>query len=268
MYLVGVSPKNVTVAPLSFTPLPANPPVASLLAPAFPQPVPVPSISPLEPALSPAPPMPGVLPSPPSPPLPKSPFITFILDGTYSQGATAIRAGAFAAGSKLTIIMVNGFDGQANGGDGGNGDIPIFVDPVYIYTTPPSDGTDGGIVYDAQGVDTDIYFSGATTSVTYPVADGYIRAPSGGDGGFTHIINGDLGDGGDGGDGRSAGIGGVGENAGSNGEIDGTGSGWGNAGDNNDATGGLAGSGVKDNGATVVFFGDTPTRYINGNGDH
>ncbi|HHZ70963.1 MAG TPA: hypothetical protein EYN54_11950, partial [Methylococcaceae bacterium] len=128
--------------------------------------------------------------------------LTFILDGTYSQGATAIRAGAFAAGSKLTIIMVNGFDGQANGGDGGNGDIPIFVDPVYIYTTPPSDGTDGGIVYDAQGVDTDIYFSGATTSVTYPVADGYIRAPSGGDGGFTHIINGDLGDGGDGGDGR------------------------------------------------------------------
>ncbi|HHZ69902.1 MAG TPA: hypothetical protein EYN54_06400, partial [Methylococcaceae bacterium] len=42
--------------------------------------------------------------------------LTFILDGTYSQGATAIRAGAFASGSKLTIIMVNGFDGQADGG--------------------------------------------------------------------------------------------------------------------------------------------------------
>ncbi len=203
--------------------------------------------------------------------------LTFILDGTYSQGETAIRAGAFASGSKITLIMVNGFDGQANGGTGGFGQavqaIPPF-NPVGL----PGNGLDGGLVYDAQGVDTDIYFSGATPSVAYPVADGYIRAPSGGDGGFfLGGLPGDPGMGGDGGDGRFAGVGGDGGKIGTvptlslsgvNGEIDGSGSGWGNAGANNDATGGLAGSGVIDNGATVNFFGDTPARYINGNGDH
>ena len=75
IYRAGVSPNNVTVAPLSTIPLPAAPPVTALLAPALPQPEPVPSISPFEPALSPSPPIPGVLPSPPSPPLPKSPFM-------------------------------------------------------------------------------------------------------------------------------------------------------------------------------------------------
>ena len=55
---------------------------------------------------------------------------------------------------------------------------------------------------------------------------------------------------------------------GSNGEIDGTGSGWGVNGANNGAVGGAAGSGIIDSGATVILYGDTPTRYINGNGDH
>jgi hypothetical protein len=32
--------------------------------------------------------------------------------------------------------------------------------------------------------------------------------------------------------------------------------------------GGGSGSGIIDNGATVVLFGDTPARYINGAGDH
>jgi hypothetical protein len=40
------------------------------------------------------------------------------------------------------------------------------------------------------------------------------------------------------------------------------------AGANNNALGGAAGSGVIDSGGTVVFYGDTPARYINGNGDH
>ena len=208
--------------------------------------------------------------------------LTFILDGTYSQGATAIRAGAFATGSKIIIIMVNAFDGQADGGEGGQGQsITKNSGFPVVINSPAQNGLAGGIVYDAQGVDTDIYFSGATPSVAYPVADGYMRAPSGGDGGFNHTISGPLyisGAGGTGGDGRSAGLGGqfgvaLGNEAeegatGSNGEIDGTGSGWGNTGANNAVTGGAAGSGVKDNGATVTFFGDTPARYINGAGDH
>ena len=137
------------------------------------------------------------------------------------------------------------------------------------------------MVYDAQGVDTDIYFSGSTPSVAYPTADGYIRAPSGGDGGLNHTgtsPNYVSGNGGRGGDGRASGIGGdagvaeggsiVAGQTGTNGEINGTGSGWGNAGANNGATGGLAGSGIIDNGATVTLFGATSARYINGNGDH
>ena len=159
--------------------------------------------------------------------------------------------------------------------------------PMTLYFLPPVNGTAGGIVYNADGIDTDIYFSGATTSVAFPVADGYIRAPSGGSGGFNHTgisPNYTSGDGGNGGDGRSAGVGGdagiaIGGgvspgNAGSNGEIDGTGSGWGLAGANNNAVGGAAGSGVIDGlnslglPPTVTFFGDTPARYINGAGDH
>jgi hypothetical protein len=208
--------------------------------------------------------------------------LTFVLDGSYSFGDTSISAGSFPAGSKLTIILVNGFDGQATGGNGGRGEDVIYNDTLDIYSFfPPVNGTAGGIVYNADGVDTDIYFSGATTSVAFPVADGYIRAPSGGDGGFNHTgisPNYTSGNGGNGGDGRSAGVGGnagraidggtLSGNAGSNGEIDGSGSGWGLAGANNGATGGLAGSGVVDSGATVTFFGDTPARYINGSGDH
>lgn len=212
--------------------------------------------------------------------------LTFILDGSYSEGVTAIRAGNFASGSKLIIIMANGFDGQANGGTGGRGE-SVFYDPEtdgYTFSSA-LDGSDGGTVFDCQGVDCDFYFSGATPSATYPVADGYIRAPSGGDGGFNHTFAGGIyttGDGGTGGDGRTPGDGGVagisfgGGNIvdgdiGVNGEIDGTGSGWGNDGLANDASsGGLAGSGIIDSGATVNLFadGDLATRYTNGNGDH
>lgn len=209
--------------------------------------------------------------------------ITFILDGSYSQGETAIRAGAFSSGSKIIIIMVNGFDGQANGGNGGDGQsIEWDSETASIIGSPPATvGGNGGVVYDAQGIDTDIYFSGATPSIAYPTADGYIRAPSGGDGGFNYtgvFPNFVSGDGGNAGDGRTPGTGGSTGNAdgpntsqgvsGVNGEIDGTGNGWGNTGATNDKAGGLAGSGVIDSGATVIFFGDTPARYINGQGDH
>jgi len=203
--------------------------------------------------------------------------LTFILDGGYSEGATAIRAGNFATGSKLTIIMINGFDGQANGGNGGAGGDVFVEDSSHI--TPPQNGLAGGTVFDCQGVDTDIYFSGTTPSTAYPTADGYIRAPSGGDGGFNaNLSTLTAGDGGRGGDGRTPGTGGrsgystgagaIAANDGVNGQIDGSGSGWGNDGVANDALGGAKGSGIINSGATVNLFGATAARYINGNGDH
>ena len=199
--------------------------------------------------------------------------LTFVFDGALSGSTSpvipSIRAGAFPVGSKLIIILANGADLQAKGGDGGDGGIVIKVPnkDIFVQTTPPQDGENGAVVFDAEGVDVDIYFSGATPSAAYPVADGYIRAPSGGDGGFDgDISDGDNGNGGNGGDGRSAGVGG--SLSGVNGATDGSRTGWGNDGANNNAIGGSKGKGVVDNGGTVVFFGDTPSRYINGGGDH
>jgi hypothetical protein len=219
--------------------------------------------------------------------------ITFVLTA-YSFGSTGFRAGSFPSGSKIILILINAFDGQANGGGGGGG---------KAGTDNGTDGTDGGVVYDAQGVDTDIYFSGATPSVSNPVADGYLRAPGGGGGGGGGVIStgNRSGGGGGGGGGRIPGGGGSalsGAAPGTNGDIVGNGGGGGfgdiigNAGDGGDGgdwgqsgidgddgsgfpgtfglggSGGSAGSGIIDSGATVVLFGDTPARYINGNGSH
>ena len=204
--------------------------------------------------------------------------ITFVLDAVSSGSSTntipSIKAGAFPSGSKIILILANGADLQAAGGGGGRGGGWT----LGIYDAP-TNGTDGGVVYDAEGIDTDIYFSGATSSATYPTADGYIRSPQGGAGGIDGTFPNIGGDGGDGGDGRTIGIGGFGgvvlENPPAGGTIgsigaNGSESGpdWGLAGANNNATGGAAGAGVIDSTATVVFFGDTPTRYINGNGSH
>ena len=203
--------------------------------------------------------------------------ITFVLTA-YSFGATSIRAGSFTTGSKIILILANGFEGKANGGRGGRGEGIEFDSESgnYIYIPPAAPGGDGGTVYDAQGVDTDIYFSGATTSTSYPIADGYIFAPNGGSGGFAHSGT-TSGDGGDGGNGRLPGLGGsAGDNnnvspgsAGSNGNINDTGIGWGQDGVDNDSSKGLAGSGIIDSGAaSVVLYGATAARYVNGNGDH
>lgn len=193
--------------------------------------------------------------------------LTFILKGTHSSGGVAMAAGAFPSGSKIILILTDGFDGQAKGGDGGIG--------VGEFVGFATQGKNGGIVYDAQGVDTDIYFSGATPSLAHPVADGYIRAPGGGGGAST------TGNGGGGGAGRLPGVGG--DTGGSNGTIIGTGGagssdfdlpyggaggGWGQAGVSSDSFAGAAGRGIKDSGATVTLFGSDATRYINGNGDH
>tara|TARA_R110000868_G_scaffold203244_1_gene451076 strand:- start:1694 stop:4078 length:2385 start_codon:yes stop_codon:yes gene_type:complete len=219
--------------------------------------------------------------------------MTFVFDGSYSYGSNAINAGSWPAGSKIIIILANGFDGQSQGGAGGNSS---------------TGGGAGGIVYDAQGVDTDIYFSGATPSTDYPTANGYIRAAGGGGGGGGDYDTGSIyfnGGGGGGGAGRAGGIGGestgpaasadaqdgfngdiIGNGgaggAGSSGSGDGgNGGDWGVAGSPSQASsthpaenGGAAGSGIIDglNAAgvapTVNLFGATAARYINGNGDH
>jgi len=212
--------------------------------------------------------------------------VTFIFDGT-TTGTTgnslpAIRAGAFAAGSVINIILINGADLQAAGGKGGTGGGGFyeFEVPDWIRTEP-TNGADGGVVYDAEGVTTNIYFSGPTGNVNHPTADGYLRAPSGGAGGFSATLTTPLnsstaGNGGAGGSGRSAGLGGSGGvvQAGAftdNGDAGAAASEvgpFGIDGANNNAFGGAAGSGVVDSGATVTFYGDTTLRYINGNGDH
>jgi hypothetical protein len=80
------------------------------------------------------------------------------------------------------------------------------------------------------------------------------------------------GNGGDGGSGRNFGQGGVGGSdagrGGTNGANGNSTSGFGLDGADNDALGGGKGAGIRDNGATVNLFGATPTRYINGSGDH
>jgi hypothetical protein len=215
--------------------------------------------------------------------------ITFIFDaataGSSSDLIPSIKAGAFPVGSKIIIILANGADLKAKGGNGGQGESIIWdIELGRWFSSSPKNGVSGSIVYDAEGVDTDIYFSGATPSTTYPTADGKIRAPSGGDGGFDatffksspSLATG--GNGGNGGDGSSVGLGGiggtvetpstsVGGTSGTNGLESGA-NGFGIAGNNNNATGGLAGSGIVDNGAVVTLFGENATNYINGGGDH
>ena len=209
--------------------------------------------------------------------------LTFILDGSYSFGDTAISAGKFPTDSTLTIILANGFDGQASGGAGGDAS----------NTPPESQGENGGIVFNAQGVTTDIYFSGATPSTAYPTADGYIRAPGGGGNSGSRPVKteGNAGGGG-GGAGRTPGIGGINTESsfsyvGQNGDIIGNGGDGGvssqpatDGGDGGDwglngnstasgvGFGGLAGSGIINGGGTVTLYGATAERYINGNGDH
>lgn len=205
----------------------------------------------------------------------------FIFDGG-SIGSTdpnvpAIVAGAFNPASKLTFILVGGADLQSIGGKGGRGQ-SLVIEPPDVILGQAEDGGPGGTVYDAQGIDTDIHFEGDTSAISpsFPSADGFIRAPGGGDGGFnTSVTSTVTGDGGGGGSGINGGPGGdPGQNfgagaslgqSGPDGDSDGP---FGVLGTGNDALGGPAGKGVVDSGATVVFFGDTALRYINGGGDH
>ena len=227
--------------------------------------------------------------------------LTVVFDGATSGSSGAnipsIRAGNFAAGSKLIIILANGADLQAAGGNGGqsgfafNAGDSVGDNAIDIWIdTPAFDGTAGGVVFDAEGVDCDIYFSGATPSTNYPEANGFIRAPGGGGGSEDALIPTRTGNSGGGGAGRIGGAAGSvdeiinelplgtqgqpGNDSGQGGlsglgnSAIGKGGNWGQAGANASSLGGAAGKGVIDSGATVVLFGEDSTRYINGNGDH
>ena len=205
--------------------------------------------------------------------------LTFVFDGTKcgstSGDTVSIRAGGFPVGSKLIIILANGAELLAKGGDGGFGGVIVGE----LQAIAPNDGKKGATVFDAEGIDCDIYFSGATPSANYPTADGYILAPSGGNGGFSsNFAIPQGGAGGNGGDGNLPGLGGPagadneeGDVTNSNG-INGTSNistgVFGMDGANNNAFGGAKGKGVVDSGATVTFFGSSAARYVNGGGDH
>lgn len=211
----------------------------------------------------------------------------------------SIRNGQFATGSTITIILANGTDWQAKGGDGGNGakwvrDYEPGNNP-WDLRVPATAGKDGGVCFDADGIESHIYLAGATPNPTYPTASGFLRAPGGGGGGSGGNFEGDPGDGGGGGAGDVPGLEGAagssdtrigdlgsivygntgtkGDNLGNGGTgVDGgDGGDWGQNGLNGigigGKAGGLAGKGLVKNGASVTIYGDTPTNFINGSGE-
>ena len=212
--------------------------------------------------------------------------ITFVIDGangSSSINTPSITVGDFPSGSKVIIILANGTKLQANGGNGGKGDVWGYEGELgqYLLRLAATNGKAGGTVINCSGVDCDIYLSGATPSTNYPNANGYIFAPNGGDGGYSSNPNsGDTtpSNGGNGGHGNIIGIGGAGGitekgfdvktgEVGDNGSETETYLNLGKPGRNNNATGGAAGSGIIKGGGTVNLYGSTPQRYVNGNGD-
>lgn len=236
---------------------------------------------------------------------PSAVTLTFVFDGAIVRSSSdiipSINAGNFAAGSKIILIFANNADGQAKGGDAGRGMSIRYESELSIWAAEvlSSAGKDGGTIYDANGIDTDIFLSGATPSTNFPTALGSIRAPGGGGGGedapsfLTDDAVGIAGDGGGGGAGIDVGLRGgggssddagapgkseqngvfgePGDTIGNGGEAGGLGAGaggdWGMPGIAGDKAAGVAGKGIVSGGATVTMFGDTPTNFINGNGD-
>lgn len=225
---------------------------------------------------------------------------TFVFNATVLRSTDSttpsVRAGTWPAGSSITIILTNSADWQAQGGHGGAGGPSVFEGS--IIAAPGSDGDDGGICYDAEGVDTDIYLGGTVDSYT---SVGTLKAPGGGGGGQGGGGSGSTPDGGDGGGGaagRDIGVGGSGggtggagtdgvdgsdgDTAGNGGAGGGAGGGdggdWGVAGTNGAAgtgtasqpggSGGAAGKGIVKGGAVVNVYTDGNSgRFINGSGD-
>ena len=207
--------------------------------------------------------------------------LTIVFDGVEASSTSTslpgITVGDFAAGSKLIIILANRAKISGKGGDGGQGE-GIYQDgeddQIII---PPRNGTNGGIAFlGREGVEVDIHFTGDTSAISsnYPLADGFLLAPSGGDGGFRSTFVGDdvfSGNGGDGARGQEYGTPGLaGETfgtaqEGSDGAVN---TAFGINGVDNDAVGGLVGKGIVDNGGVINLINSTASRYINGGGDH
>lgn len=228
--------------------------------------------------------------------------ITFILSGVFGSTShliPTIQAGDFPAGSKIIIILRDGAILASKGGAGGDGGDLDFEDGIE----QPFDGYDGGAggtVYDANGVDTDIWIgSTANSDPEGGTADGCICAGGGGGGGAAGGAGEGAGGGG-GGRGFNGGDKGLGGSTyapvvinvdGSDGNINQAGSGGGdgvdsglggNGGDYGQAgtagqggaivtggQGGAAGKGVVTDGATVRMYsnGTSGANFINGNGD-
>ncbi len=203
----------------------------------------------------------------------------------------SMRNGSFANGSTVTIICINGTDWQSHSGSGGNGAGWIYepeFQPPWLDIPPAGDGGDGGVCFNADGVDTFIFLEGATGNPTYPTADGYLRAPGGGGGGSVNFPEGEPGDGGGSGAGNTPATGGAAGRAiigsgidygraGSDGDTNGNGGAsfagkggdWGQGGESQSqgGDGGLAGSGLIKSGATVTIQYTDVNRFINGSGD-
>lgn len=205
---------------------------------------------------------------------PQAVDVTFILDAgifrSLSAAVPSIKAGAFAAGSTIIIILRNGADWGAKGGRGGRGgDASNIGGEEFAF-----DGLAGefaGTCYDAQGIDTDIHIGGGDPEGG--TASGFLRAPGGGESGFDAPSINQAGDGGDGGKGLDfgfGGLGGTGDGTANNG-VDGS-SNVTPLGDdgvtNGSNPGGAKGKGIVKNGAVVRVFGETVgVDFINGGGD-
>jgi len=208
--------------------------------------------------------------------------VTIIIDGADISQTDAgvlgitnggIFAGNFSSGSKIILIYKDNSESQAKGGIGGaGGQSIIFASTLFNF--PGLAGRPGGICYNAQGIDTDIYLGG--TAPGSHTALGTIRAPGGGGGGEDgqgFLPSDEIGgDGGGGGAGSLIGAGGgggagdttngtpgtSGDTAGNGGTAGGAGAGdggdWGVAGVAGDAAGGAAGKGIVKLGAVVNIF--------------
>jgi hypothetical protein len=227
--------------------------------------------------------------------------ITYLIDGATIGSTTgaAIVAGSFASGSVITIILINSaelFGLGGRGGRGGNSELDLEQEAPFatiINNEAGVAGTAGGIVYDAQGVDTNIYLGGTVGTHT---ALGVLKAPGGGGGGESgqgtaspaEAIGGDGAGGGAGSSSGVLGAGGVatdpislgtttdgaagtagtttGGAAGGSGA--GAGGNYGAAGSAGDGSGGAAGKGIIKGGATVnVYTSGNSSRFVNGGGD-
>ena len=146
--------------------------------------------------------------------------LTYIFDGNQIfstlEGNTSAKLGNFVAGSTINIILINGADWQSIGGTGGSGEsIDWTINPnAWVsrgYLASPGNG--GACFSATNGVNVNIYLEGEIDGYT---ANGTLRAPSGGSGGYEAQGNRTQEDGMISGNGGGAGIG---NNTGTRGEA-------------------------------------------------